>query len=847
MIGKVIGNYKVIRKIGSGGMGEVYLAHDLKLDRDVALKFLPDCSVGQQDQLSRFLREAQAAAALNHPNIFTIHEINHSQNGQQFLVMAYYPGRNLMEHMAEGALTEEAALQITWGVAEGLAYAHAAGIIHRDIKPTNIMVSDEGQVKILDFGLAKMIDKSTFTDSRTTMGTAAYMSPEQASAHPVDQRTDIWSLGAVLYQMLTDKLPFPGEISDAMVYGILHNDPAPMPADCCSKKVQAIVQKMLTKPLAARYQNMTEVLQDLAPLLDKTSPTPLHKARPRRVRFRRLMVPILIFLAAAMAYLGPWNDHRHTTPSPQSVAALPFQNLTGDDNFAIWSTGLPQLILAELSRSPELYVLNRQASESVYAAMGSPATANLSAPAMRDFAHRAQVKTLILGSLMRAGNRWRIQVQLQDTSTGNLLTSTSATPDSEDQFFAAADSLAQVVRDYLEIKELEGDLSYGQRKYAAGTESAAAYRKFLEAYEAYRLREWGQAKAGFEMALDLDPEYTGAQYMLIWTYRQLGLTDQTRELFDIVQAKKNSLPIIDQYSLETMGAILDKDHWRAIQSLKKVVDRDPQLRAKWGQLGSLYITVHEFELARAALEKSMALTRQWGDKYPWVHLYRNLARVYVDAGLYDQAIAVAQLGLETGEQNRRSMLFWLCAANIAKGDTEETRRQLDLFEEELRSKGVSDVIIRMNVGLIYLKAGHTAEALPQMREGVAAEPDFYPAVAWLASMLTDAGQPQEAATTLRDYLERHPEQSPARVALAEVRIVSDLAVDEGVTSLEDLRQGEPHLVDAAFLGLLGQGYFKQNRPQLALSALEESWDLLAQYDHETHTWLQKAKSAISVR
>lgn len=846
MIGKVIDKYEVKKKIGSGGMGEVYLAQDTTLKRDVALKFLPDLSLGNHEQLARFLREAQAAAALNHPNIFTIHEINETPNGQKFIVMDYYPGRNLMEHLANGPVSEEVALEIAWGIAEGLGYAHAAGIIHRDIKPTNIMVSDDCQIKILDFGLAKMANKSTFTDTKSTLGTAAYMSPEQAGAGPVDHRTDIWSLGAVLFQMLTGNLPFPGDFPDAIVYGILHRDPFPLPTGCCSKNLHAILKKMLTKAPDERYQDMTEVLHDLGPLVGKTSPTPIRQKSSKKISFRAILMPALLVLAIGTVYLAERTQQKHE-PSRKSVAALPFENLTGDDRYSIWTTGIPQLLLAELSRSPELYVLNQQASTTVYEAMGSPATAGLSLPLMQDFAQRTQVETLILGSIMKAGNQWRIQVHLQDPKTGNLLTSALAEINSEDKFFAAADSLADIIRNFLEIKELEEDLSYGYRKYAAGTESAAAYRQFLEAYESYRKREWGQAKAGFEKALEYDPDYTGVQFMLVWTYRQLGLTEQTQEMFDLVQAQKSSLPVTDQYSLDCMEAILDKDHWQAIQSLKKVVDRDPQLRGKWGQLGALYLSVEEPKLARAALEEAIELTQKWGDKYPWVHLYRNLAQVYVDLGLYDEAIESARMGLDTGEQNRRSMLFWLCVANIAKGDHAEAQHQLDLFSQELRSKGIGDVIIRMNVGFIYLKAGCTAQALPQMREGVASDPAFFPAVSWLATMLADAGQPQEAVDTLQNYLNQFPDHDQAKVDIAKIQITNDQSLAEAVTSLEQLRLADPQLVDSPFLRSLGQGYLKQGQTQLAVAALEESWDLLKQYDHETLTRLEEARAALLIQ
>ena len=826
-------------------MGEVYLAHDQLLKRDVALKFLLDRSVGSKAQVDGFLREARAAATLKHPSIFTIHEISETPEGQIFIVMDFYPDRTLKEHLEEGPLIEKTALKIFHAMAEGLASAHASGIFHRDIKPANTMVSDLYEVKILDFGLAKIASEASSSNTRSTYGTAAYMSPEQANGRSVDHRTDIWSLGVVLYEMLTGKPPFQGEFPDAVIYGILHHEPDPIDPTVCCGELQAVIGKMLAKNPDDRYQQMTEVLDDLSPLTGQDSRAVSKYQKQNKNLIRQSLLPLFAILALMAVFLVIQNFRTETVPARKSVASLPFENLTGDPGFAIWSTGFPQLIMSELSLSTELYVLNQQASETVYQAMGSPKTAGLSIPLIRDFGQRTQVETLVLGSIMKAGGNFRVQIQLQETRTGNLLTAATVDTESEDRFFILADSLAGIVRDYLEIGELAKDLSYGQESYSAGTKSATAYRKFLAAHESYRKREWDQAQHGFEQALQADPNYTAAQYMLIWTYRQLKKPDQVRELFDIVQAKQATLPLTDQYSLDSMGAILEKNHWQAIKSLLKVVDLDPQLRGKWGQLGSLYLSVEEPELARSALEKAVNLTKQWGDQYPWVHLYRNLAQVYVDLGLYDEAIDVARMGLETGDQNRRSMLFWICAANIAKGDQQETKQQLELFTDELAGKGVNDVVIAMNVGFIHLKAGHTAEAIPQMKEKVESSPGFFPAVSWLADMLVDAGLATEGISYLNRFLEEHPDHSQAQVHLAKIQIENDLEVDNGLESLENLRLNKPQLVNSGFLSTLGLGYDKQHQPSLAVAALEESWDLLKQYDHETFTRLETARTNLA--
>jgi serine/threonine protein kinase len=227
MIGKTISHYKIIEKIGEGGMGVVYKAEDTRLERTVALKFLPQEYTRDAYAKERFIQEARAAAVLDHPNICTVYEID-EVDGQTFIAMAYIKGQNLKDRLKSGFLELEEALEITTQVAKGLQEAHDNGIIHRDIKPANIMITEKGQAKITDFGLAKLSWGVDLTKTATIMGTVAYMSPEQAKGEKIDQRTDIWSLGAVLYEMLSGEPPFKSYHDQAVLYSILNKDPAPI-------------------------------------------------------------------------------------------------------------------------------------------------------------------------------------------------------------------------------------------------------------------------------------------------------------------------------------------------------------------------------------------------------------------------------------------------------------------------------------------------------------------------------------------------------------------------------------------------------------------------------------------
>ena len=265
MIGKTISHYKILEKIGSGGMGIVYKAQDLKLDRFVALKFLPPHLTSSEDEKQRFIHEAKAASALQHNNICNIHEIDETEDGQLFICMDYYEGDTLDKKIKEKPLPIEEAIDISIQIAQGLAKAHEKDIVHRDIKPANIMLTSDGVVKILDFGLAKLSTQTKLTKESTTLGTVSYMSPEQAKGEEVDYRTDIWSLGVILYEMLTGQLPFKGEYESAVIYSILNDTQEPVTGlrSGVPMELERIINKCLQKNPEDRYQHVDELIVDL--------------------------------------------------------------------------------------------------------------------------------------------------------------------------------------------------------------------------------------------------------------------------------------------------------------------------------------------------------------------------------------------------------------------------------------------------------------------------------------------------------------------------------------------------------------------------------------------------------
>jgi len=265
MIGKSISHYKIIEKLGQGGMGIVYKAQDLKLDRFVALKFLPPHLTTSKEEKQRFIHEAKAASALQHNNICAIHEIDETEDGQIFICMDYYDGDTLDKRIKEKPLPIEEAIDIAIQIPQGLAIAHEKEIVHRDAKPANIMLTKEGVVKVLDFGLAKLSTQTKLTKESTTLGTVSYMSPEQAKGEDVDYRTDIWSLGVIIYEMLTGQLPFKGEYESAVIYSIMNDTQEPVTGlrTGIPMELERIINKCLQKNPGDRYQHISELIVDL--------------------------------------------------------------------------------------------------------------------------------------------------------------------------------------------------------------------------------------------------------------------------------------------------------------------------------------------------------------------------------------------------------------------------------------------------------------------------------------------------------------------------------------------------------------------------------------------------------
>ena len=365
MIGKTISHYKITEKLGGGGMGVVYKAQDLKLDRFVALKFLPPTFTLDEDAKQRFIHEAKAASSLQHNNICNIHDIDETEEGQLFICMDCYEGETLKQKIEKGPLKTEEAIDIAVQVSEGLTKAHEKNIIHRDIKPANIFITNDGVVKILDFGLAKVKGQTQLTKMGSTAGTVDYMSPEQARGEIVDHRTDIWSIGILLYEMITGKAPFKGDYEQAITYSIINEEPI-LPSSIrkdIPSHLETIVIKSLEKDPEKRYENIQEVFKELK---------------------------------------KPLSSIAVSEKKEKSIIVLPFVNMSPDPEQEYFSDGLTEEIITDLSHIHDLLVISRS----------SAVTFKGTKKKIREIAREVNVQYVLEGSVRKSGNSLRITAQL---------------------------------------------------------------------------------------------------------------------------------------------------------------------------------------------------------------------------------------------------------------------------------------------------------------------------------------------------------------------------------------------------------------------------------------------------
>jgi serine/threonine-protein kinase len=524
LIGKQVRRYAIKAYLGGGGMGVVYRARDTKLDRTVALKFLPPHLSAHPEAKERLLREARTASALDHPNIGTIHEISETKEaagrvsaGQRYIAMTYYAGETLKAKIARGPLPTEEAVGYAIQIAEGLCKAHEAGVVHRDVKPANVIVTEAGQVKLVDFGLARAAGESALTRAGQMLGTAAYMSPEQARGESVDERTDLWSLGAVLYEMLTGRRPFRGRRLEAIIYSILNETPESLTSlrPEVHRALASVVEGCLAKDLEKRYPDAETLLQALRAGRSATEEDSfdrgwLSEVWPRPVVQRwgvRVAAAVGLILIVSVGWaLWPMG------PAPiDSITVLPLTSPSDNAEDEYFTYGMTEALTAELGQIGALRVISRS-SAMQYEDADTP---------LPEIARELGVDALVQGSVFQSDGRVRITVRLVQGSSGEQLWSESFEREYQDvltlqrEVARAVAGEVQVALDPEEEARLantrpvhpEAHRQWLIGNYYLTLQDEATFRKALDAYQE---------------AIDIDPGYAHAYAGMALAYAELG-------------------------------------------------------------------------------------------------------------------------------------------------------------------------------------------------------------------------------------------------------------------------------------------------------------------------------------
>ena len=684
MIGQTISHYKIIDKIGEGGMGVVYKAQDLKLDRMVAVKFLPSHLSASPDSKARFLQEAKATAALNHPNILNVYEIDEQDDGM-FLVMEYLEGATLKKYLANlnsgtGVPAHQA---IDWAsqIAEGLKAAHGKNIVHRDIKPENVMLTNDGKLKIMDFGIAKLKSSSGLTRTGTSLGTLSYMSPEQAQGEAADQRSDIWSLGVVLYELLTADLPFKSEHEAGLLYLIVNEDP-PVPSLMDRKiphQVDGLIKKMLAKGRAQRFQTMDEVLRSLNDTLH------------------------VIDSAAAQ-------------PQAKAIAVLPFGNISPDKESDYFSDGLTEELIINLSRLKDIRVVPRTTSMQY----------KTTTKDVKAIGRELGTRYILAGSVRKFQDNLRIAVELVDVEADAQLWAETYKGKLEDVFDIQEKVSKQIV-DALMVKLTPKEQVVLTKR---PTLSAQAFDCNLRARDSlYRFTKNGVQIAIelFQKAIEYDARYADAYAGMSEAYAHLYQQFERNEthLDKALEAGLKALmydpSLSEAYSALGLVYLYKKSHDEAVEASKKAIELNPSNHTAYWILGRTYVTTDRIREAADLFRKVIELNPDFYGAYGDIILcYTRLEEKDNVASWLEASMTMFPRYLSLHPDDARGHIFFAVAL-VRSGRIEEAKikaaRAIELSP--------NDPLMFYNAACFYATIGDKAAALQTLKKALSSGYGFH--------------------------------------------------------------------------------------------------------------------------
>ena len=769
MLGETISHYEILEKLGEGGMGVVYKARDTKLGREVAIKFLPPHMSADKEAKKRFIQEAKSASAIDHNHICTIYEIDETDDGSTFIVMAFYEGETLRKRIDRGGIAIDEALEIISQAAAGLAKAHGKGIVHRDIKPQNILLTRDGEVKIIDFGLAKLAGRTKLTREGSTLGTAAYMSPEQARGGDVDHRSDIFSLGTILYETLVGEPPFKGEHEAAMLYGIVHEEHKPLPDEipAAIPGLREIVDRALAKDPADRYQQAEELRSDLLRLLGDTgristaSGSSVRAAgsssRKRAYTYIGLAVVAAIVLSA-IYFLIPRDQAQ---ADRRSIAVLPFKNIVTEPGYEWFGDGMREAIIGHLTKIKDLKVIS-----------------NASASKFRDtdltpgeIAEQLDVATILEGSVQQIGGRMQLMIKLIDARTDDYIWAEDYDRDMEDIFAVQTDIALNVVEQLRVTLSSEVE----QRIEARPTENIEAYKLLMKGQEQWNKRTHEdrlQALAIYEEAIKVDPDYAEAHArlaiscVLITFYAYLPpkeMMPKAKE-YALKALELDETNVLAHNALAMVKSFFEWDLKEAEKQWKRFIELNPgDSRGHFGR-GWTLMYLRRSDEAVAEYRKGLELNPQV------VGLQQNMGEMLYYCRRYDESIEESLRAIDMNPNFPQSHMF-LGAAYHEKGMDREAIAELD--KEQEMSRGEKPEVENW-IGTAYAMVGEYDKARAVLAHLYEMSEDRWVSPVSFANIHFALGEADRGF----EYLDRAVEERDSRLVYILVHPVYDSVKDD---------------------------------------------------------------------
>ena len=753
--------YEILEDLGRGGMGNVYRVVDKKINEEVALKLLKPEIADDRKTLERFSNELKLARKIVHKNVGRMYHLG-EERGTHFITMEYVPGQDLKGLIRQsGQLAVGTTLNIAKQICEGLEEAHKLGVVHRDLKPSNIMIDKDGSARIMDFGIARSLKGKGITGAGVIIGTPEYMSPEQVEGKDLDQRSDIYSLGIILYEMMTGRTPFEGDTP--LSIAVKHKTESPPdPKDLNAQipdDLSFLILKCLEKDKETRYQSAGEVRAELD-RIEKGIPSTqreIPKKKPLTSReitvtfgLKKLLIPALVIVALVIIGIiiwRPWSRGKPTSISfdKPALAILYFENVSGDENLEGWRTGLTELLITDLMQSKFINVLPRDRVFGILKKLNLQEAKTYTTEDLKKVADEGRASHTISGSYIKAGQDILITLTLQKPHTGEVVNSIKVQCRGEEEILPKVDELTMRIKRDLNItqKQIASDIDKTLEKIT--TSSPEAFKYYVEGVESFGRGEFQESIQFLEKAVSIDPQFAMAYRMLGSNYHSLGYTEKRKEYYNQAFELADKLPDRERYQIQGNYYFLTiKDYDKAIEAYKNLLELYPDDKVGNNDLGRLYYRIEEYDKSIELFEVNIR-----NKDYTAIPSYSNAAQCYAAKGMYDRAKEIldsyinnildnhlirwrlaltylcqgkfdlslreADKGLSLSPEFFRLLRLkggiYQCQGEFARAE-QEFRKLLELEEQSAHIEG------RAHLGVFYISQGRYKEAKNQAKQGI---------------------------------------------------------------------------------------------------------------------------------